>query len=44
MPSVTCVEWTELCPRKAAEEKRLICLTPKVHPGAFVDGDRGVDD
>ena len=41
MPSATCVEWTELCPRTAAEGKRLICLTPTVHPGAFVGG---VDD
>ena len=30
--------------RTAAEEKHLTCLTPTVHPGAFVDGDSGVDD
>ena len=36
-----CVEWTELCPRTAAKKKRLICLTPTVHSGAFVGG---VDD
>ena len=44
MPSVTCVEWTELCPRTAAQERHLICLTPTVHLGAFLDGDGGVDD
>ena len=38
MPSATCVEWTKLCQRTAAEGKRLICLTQTVHPGAVVGG------